>query len=69
MHNYYQKLRAQFGPFSIVPDSQTGRCLTREDSEILHRLQYNNSRGALTGCVAQAVRIMDQGRVLEPFRP
>lgn len=56
-------------PFYTMPMAiASGRALTREDSLIIHNLQYRNSRGDLAGCIAQAVRIMDQGRVLEPFK-
>lgn len=69
MQGYYEKLRAMYGDLSVVPDIRAGRMLTNEDASIWHNLQYSKRpREYEAGCTAQAVRIMDQGRELTPFR-
>lgn len=60
MQGYYEKLTAEFGPFSLVPAIRAGKCSTPEDSKILGRLQYRNSRGVEAGCVAQVMMVTDR---------
>lgn len=69
MQGYYEQLRAQYGDLSCVPDIQAGRMLTNEDSTIWHALQFSKRSREYEACyTAQAVRIMDQGLELIPFR-
>lgn len=68
MQGYYEAMVKEFGDLSMVPAIRAGRALTNEDRAVIDRLAYKNPKGFAQGYVFQAVRIMDKGLTLEPFR-
>ncbi len=68
MQTYHAALIQQFGELSMVPAIRAGRALTNEDNAILDRMSYKNPKGREAGYVFQAVRIMEKGLELEPFK-